>query len=67
MPATFLTGLLDGITDFIEGNQFGRRSAEEFTEAISGTTQSVRELLPELDEYIRNIETTATFKGRYLQ
>ena len=60
---TFLTGLLGGITDFIEGNQFGRRSAEEFAEAISGTTQSVRELLPELDEYIRNLERQQRSRG----
>ena len=57
--AMFLTGLLDGITGFLEGSQFGTRSAEEFTEAISGTTQSVRELLPELDEYIRRQEQRA--------
>ena len=57
--AMFLTGLLDGITGFLEGSQFGTRSAEEFTEAISGTTQSVRELLPELDEYIRRLEQRA--------
>ena len=61
--AMFLTGLLDGITDFIEGNQFGRVSAEEFAEAISGTTQSVRELLPELDEYIRNLEQQQRSRG----
>ena len=56
---TFLTGLFDGITGFLEGSAFGRKSADEFTEALSGTTASVRELLPELDEYIRLQEQRA--------
>ena len=58
-----LTNLFDGLTNFLEGSQFSRKSAEEFTQALSGTTASVRELLPELDEYIRQLEQQQRSRG----
>ena len=53
------TGFLESITGFLEGNLFATKSAEDFTEAISGTTASVKDLLPELDEYIRRLDQRA--------
>ena len=53
------TGFLESITGFLEGNLFAAKSADDFTEAISGTTASVKALLPELDEYIRRQDQRA--------
>lgn len=58
-----LTGFLEAITRFLDGSSFATKSAEEFTEAISGTTASVQALLPELDEYIRTLEQQQRSRG----
>ena len=50
---------MESITGFLEGNLFATKSADDFTEAISGTTASVKSLLPELDEYIRRLDQRA--------
>ena len=57
------TGFLEALTNLIEGNTFARKSAEDFTEAISGTTASVKSLLPELDEYIRRLDQQRRSRG----
>ena len=57
------TGFLEAITNLIEGNAFATKSADDFTEAVSGTTASVRSLLPELDEYIRRLEQQSRSRG----
>lgn len=54
--ANNLAGLFENITGFLNNTDFATKSADEFTQSISGTTDSVRTLLPELDEYIRRLD-----------